>query len=423
MLPKIEDYEQFVGKVQIEKIKDIASRLEGKHIVHVNSTYSGGGVAEILNSLVVLINCVGVKTDWHLLMGSHSFFDVTKKIHNALQGEKVILSNRDKRIYLDELERNALMHHFHEHDLVFIHDPQPLGLIKFLDRKRQPWIWRCHIELKNSNKDVWTFLRPFLKGYDGAIFSMPKYKKRNLNMPQFFVAPSIDPLSLKNRHLSAGIAEKILAKESIGLDKPLITQVSRFDKWKNPLGVIRIFKQIREKVDARLVLIGDMASDDPEGPRIYSKVIKEAEKMKDVHILTKKDDLLVNALQRRSHVVLQNSIREGFGLTVSESLWKGTPVVATNVGGISLQVLHGKTGALVANNDEAAQWCVKLIRDGELRKRMGTEAREHVRKNFLITRQMLDYLNIVNGYTSTVADDIIGAAKYLKRLLRSPLHR
>ena len=417
MLPTIEDYEEFVGKEKIEQIKDLAAKLEGKHIVNVNSSYSGGGVAEILNSTVVLMNRLGIDTDWRLLNGSHSFFNVTKKFHNALQGEKISITDRDKKIYLDELERNAIMYHFREHDLIFIHDPQPLGLIKFVKKKRQPWIWRCHIEIKNTNKKVWSFLHPFAKQYDGVVFSMPKYKKRDLDMDQFFIAPSIDPLSLKNRHLSENQSKKIILKEGIQLDKPLITQVSRFDKWKNPLGVLQIFKGVKERVDARLVLIGDMASDDPEGPKIFNKVVRQAEKMKDVHIMTQKDDLLVNALQRSSHVVLQNSIREGFGLTVTEALWKETPVVGTKVGGIPLQIIHKKNGALVNNAREAADWCVKLVKEDKLRLRMGREAREHVRRNFLVTRQLYDYMNIIDSYTSTVADDVMKAAKYLKRLL------
>ena len=417
MLPRIEDYEQFVGQDKVEQIRGIAIKLEDKHIVNVNSTYSGGGVAEILNSIVVLMNRLGVETDWRLLKGSHSFFDVTKKFHNALQGEKINLSERDKKIYLDELERNAIMHHFHEHDLVFIHDPQPLGLIKFVKKKKQPWIWRCHIEIKNANKKVWAFLHPFANQYDGAIFSLPKYKKQDLNMDQFFIAPSIDPLSLKNKHLTESQAKRILLKNSIGINKPIITQVSRFDKWKNPLGALQIFNKVKERVDARLVLIGDMASDDPEGPKIYNKIVKQAEKMRDVSIITKKDDLLVNALQRMSHVVLQNSIREGFGLTVTEALWKETPVIGRRVGGIPLQIIHKKTGILANDTREAADWCVKLIKDNKLRSRMGRDAKEHVRKNFLITRQLYDYLNIIDNYTGTVADDVIKAAKYLKRLL------
>ncbi|HLC64501.1 MAG TPA: glycosyltransferase [Candidatus Nanoarchaeia archaeon] len=419
MIPRIGDYAQFVGKNEVEKIKDIALKLEGKRIAHVNSAYSGGGVAEILNSLIVLTNKLGIEADWHLLAGSHSFFDVTKKFHNALQGEKIAISNRQRKIYLDELERNALFHHFHDEDIVFIHDPQPLGMIKFV-KKRQPWIWRCHIDIKHADKLAWSYLGSFAKQYDGAIFTMRKYKRRDLEIPQFFIAPSIDPLSLKNKHLSDGEVEKILSREGISTSKPIITQVSRFDKWKNPIGVLEIFRRVREREGASLVLIGDMASDDPEGPGVYSRVVEQAKKMEDVHIITKKDDMLVNALQRMSHVILQNSKREGFGLTVSEALWKETPVIGTKRGGIPLQVLHGKTGALVSNSREAAEWCVKLLRDENLRLRMGREGKEHVRKNFLLPRQLFDYLKITEYYTATIADDFAKVGRMMKGMLLRP---
>jgi trehalose synthase len=422
MIPTIEDYEQFVGRQNIESIKSVAEKLEGKHVVHVNSTYSGGGVAELLNSLVVLKNKLGIETDWRLLKGSHSFFNITKKFHNALQGEPLRLSQAEKSLYLEELERNALMHHFHEHDLVFIHDPQPLALMKYVKRKRQPWIWRCHVEITNASKDVWSFLRPFASKYDGAIFSMNIYRRKDLKIPQFFIAPSIDPLSLKNAELSTRKCRSIIEEEGIPLSKPIITQVSRFDKWKNPLGVVHIFNHVKEREDATLVLIGDMASDDPEGPLIYNKVMQHAEHRRDIHIITQKDDVLVNALQKMSAVVLQNSIREGFGLTVAEAMWKETPVIGTNVGGIPLQIIHGKTGALISNSQEAADWCVKLMRNERLRSRMGIEAKEHVRRNFLVTRQLQDYLNVIDSYTNTVVDNVMKAAKNLRKLLLKPVY-
>jgi trehalose synthase len=417
MLPKIEDYKPIVGDEVIDKIKDLAIGLEDKHIVHINSTYYGGGVAEILNSLVVLMNQLGVKTDWRLLKGSHSFFDVTKKFHNALQGEKVRLEDNEKKIYMDELERNAITHHFHEHDLVIIHDPQPLGLINFVKKRKQPWIWRCHVDIKTNNRQVWPYLRDFANRYDGAIFSLSKYGQKSLSVPQFFFQPSIDPLTLKNMDLPARTIKKLLEKEGISTKKPIVTQISRFDKWKNPLGVLSIYNEIRKRQDAQLVLMGDTASDDPEGPKIYSKVLKQAEKMKDVTIITNKDDLLVNALQRSAHVVLQNSVREGFGLTVTEAMWKQAPVVATKVGGIPMQVINNRTGFLMTNPKEGADYCVKLLRDDKLRQRIGIAAKEHVRYFSLITRHIYDYLNLIDNYTGTVADDVMKAAKYLKRMV------
>src|SRR3989344_2575447 len=399
------------------RLKDLALKLEGKHIVHVNSTYIGGGVAEILNSLIVLMNVLGIDTEWRLLKGSHSFFDVTKKFHNALQGGKVQIFDRDMHIYLEELERNALMQHFREHDLVFIHDPQPLGLIKYITKRRQPWIWRCHIEMRNADPFVWRFLQPFANQYDGAIFSLQQYRQPDLDMSQYFIMPSIDPLSMKNQELADKTAVKLIEKEGIELDRPLITQVSRFDRWKNPLGVLRLFKRIRRKTDAQLVLIGDMAGDDPESPRIYNKVVRSAGKDRNIHIITKKDDLLVNALQKMSHVVFQLSIREGFGLTVSEAMWKKTPVIGTNTGGIPMQIKNGETGALISSESEGVDWCVKLIRDDALRRKMGEAAREHVKQNFLITRQLYDYLNLIDHYTGTVADDVMLVAKNLQKMI------
>lgn len=399
MLPKIEDYIQFVGEQEIEKIKQAAESLKGTHIIHVNSTYSGGGVAEILNSLVILMNRLGIETGWRLLKGSHSFFDVTKKLHNALQGEEINLTERKKKVYLEELEKNALMDHFENHDLIVIHDPQPLALIKYM-KKKQPWLWRCHIDIRRPNKETWNFLLPYITKYNGVIFSTRRYRKKELKIPQFFVAPSIDPLSPKNIRLSEPKVKKILSKNGIDMKKPIITQVSRFDKWKNPMGVIRIFKEVKEKADVQLVLIGDIAADDPEGPKIYSQIAKEAENLNDIHIITKKDDILVNALQRASSVVFQNSIREGFALTVAEALWKGTPVIATNVGGIPLQVIHKKTGILIKNKREAIKWCIELLNNENLRKKLGENGKEHVRKNFLITRHLHEYLQIFKHYTN-----------------------
>ncbi len=422
MIPTIDSYKGFIGQSKIDDIKGAAERLEGKHVVHVNSTYSGGGVAEILNSLVILQNKLGIETDWRQLKGSHSFFDVTKKFHNALQGENVVITQDEKDIYQEELERNALMHHFHEHDIVFIHDPQPLALMKYVKKKHQPWIWRCHIELTNASREAWKYLKPFAQKYDGAIFSMKKYGKKDLKIPQYFIPPSIDPLSLKNAEIPNYKCKRLIETEGISLKKPIVTQVSRFDKWKNPLGVVHIFNHIREKEDATLVLIGDMATDDPEGPRIYNKVMDIASGRDDIHVITKKDDMLVNALQKKSSVVIQNSIREGFGLTVSEAMWKETPVIGTDTGGIPLQILHGKTGALASTPREAADWCVKLIRNDKLRVKMGADAKEHIRKNFLITRQLMDYLTLIDTYTTTLADDVAKAAKHLKKLLFKPLN-
>lgn len=395
---KIDDYKKVVGDDIVEGVKSTADPLVGKHIVNINSTSSGGGVAEILNTLVILMNDLKIETGWRILKGSHGFFDVTKKFHNALQGEKIRLTDFKKQIYCQETERNAIMSHFKYHDLVMVHDPQPLALIDYCGKK-QPWIWRCHIDIKQTHRPTWDFLAKYIKKYDGMVVSVKKYKKRGIKIPQFVIAPSIDPLSFKNELLSDSRCRKILSKNQIDLDKPIVCQVSRFDKWKNPIGVIKIFKKIKEKTDnIQLVMIGDIVIDDPEGIKVYNKLANYTKDKKDITLITKRDDWLVNALQRKSAVVLQNSVREGFALVVAEALWKKTPVVGTRVGGIPLQIIDGKTGFLISNTAQAAKRCVQLLQDEKLREKLGQQGHEHVKKNFLITRHLKDYLELFNHY-------------------------
>ena len=396
-IPKIKDYQKIIGKDKVDHIKTEAEPLQDKHITHINSTYMGGGVAEILNTMVPLQNSLGIETGWRLVKGSHTFFSITKKFHNSLQGENEKITAKEKEIYLQEIERNSLMNHFDSHDLVICHDPQPCAMINFA-KKKQPWIWRCHIDITHPFKPTWQFLQPYIKKYDGVIVSRRRYKKHDINKPYFFIPPSIDPLSLKNMELTSTQAKRILSKEGIDMDKPTITQISRFDKWKNPVGVIKMFEKAREKTPCKLILMGDMASDDPEGPKMYKQILKKVEGKKDITIITKKDDLLVNALQKSSHAVIQNSKREGFALTVSEALWKGTPVIGTNVGGIPLQIKQNKTGFLVSGATEGAKRILNLIEDDKLRLKLGKQGKELVKNKFLITRQLLDNLLLANYY-------------------------
>jgi trehalose synthase len=397
MIPRLSDYSSIVGKDVIERIRKEAEPLEGKHITHINSTSSGGGVSEILNTMVILQNELGILVGWRLLKGTHTFFTITKKFHNALQGENMKLSDSAKSIYLEEIERNAIMNHLHKHDLVVVHDPQPLAMVKHYP-KRQPWLWRCHIDITHRSQPIWNFLRDFVRRYDGMIVSMKKYRQGGIRIPQFVVPVSIDPLNLKNMQLSQKSCIHLLSQNGIDLHKPILCQVSRFDKWKNPLGVVRMFEMVRQKVDCQLVLIGDMATDDPEGPIIYNRLMERVSGQGDIHVIAKRADLLVNALQRMSHAIIQNSRREGFGLTVTEALYKGTPVVAMNRGGIPLQVRKNRTGFLISNSREGAKRCIQLIEDERLRKRLGRAGKEHVKRNFLITRHMLDYIRIFNHY-------------------------
>lgn len=399
MIPKLKDYEKIVGKKQIETIRQISYKaaVSDVHLTHVNSTSSGGGVAEILNIHVLLMNELGIETGWRLLKGSHSFFDVTKKFHNALQGEDIKITKEMKEIYWEETERNNLMNHFKNHDLVYCHDPQPLAMIEKQLRLRQPWIWRVHVDLSNPNPILWKFLKNYIKKYERVIVSMEKYKKKDLPVKQTVIAPAIDPLSRKNYHMNISRCHQILKQNGIETDKPLICQVSRFDKWKDPLGVLEIFRRVKGKIkDCHLVMIGDVSVDDPESNMIYNEVVNQVKDKEDIHLILKKDDILVNALQTCSDVILQNSIKEGFALTISEALWKKTPVVAKRVGGIPLQVIDGKTGYLVDNVDQAAKRCIKLIQDKRLSQKIGLNGKEHVKNNFLITRHLEDYLKLSN---------------------------
>jgi len=395
---RLDDYRQIVGDEQIGKIFRLARKLYGKRIIHVNSTYMGGGVAEMLQSLVPLMNDAGLKADWRILRGSPDFFDITKKFHNALQGDEINLSKMKKSIY-EQVNEDFARYADLNHDAVIIHDPQPLPLIRYY-HKTQPWIWRGHIDLSDPNPVLWEYLKSFILRYDLVIVSNKEYQKNDLPVEQYIFAPVIDPLSPKNIQLSLSNIRNYLKKYNIPTDKPIITQISRFDKWKDPVGVLEVFKRVREEVDCRLVLCGSMAADDPEGIEIFKKVEREANSMlqkQDVILLTTENNFLVNILQRASAVIIQKSIREGFGLTVTEALWKGRPVVASNVGGIPLQIQNGESGFLLDPKDENgfADSVLQCLRNPTEAKRMGRNGREVVRQNFLITRLLLNYLQVL----------------------------
>mgnify|MGYP001197226565 FL=1 len=396
MINSIDDYRQLVGDEIVHTIFNKARKVANKHIVHINSTYQGGGVAEMLASLVSLMNDVGIFTGWRILHGSPDFFTITKKFHNALQGDPINMTNMKREIYTDQNEYFSRFTHLN-HDLIIVHDPQPLPLIKFY-RKRQPWIWRCHVDLSNPNPELWDFLKSFIIRYDLVIVSNEKYKKKDLPVPQRVHYPTIDPFSPKNMPLDKNTIKKYLNKFGIPNGKPIITQISRFDKWKDPEGVVRVFELVKKQVDCRLVLCGNLATDDPEGQIIYKRLVQKTGDMKDVILILEENNILVNALQSTASVVIQKSLREGFGLTVTEALWKRRPVVASNVGGIPLQIIDGKTGFLVEPDDLEgfARRIIKLLKEPELGQELGENGREHVKKNFLITRNLLDYLNIIS---------------------------
>jgi len=389
---QIEDYERYVGTETVERIRKKAKPLQDLHVVNINSTYYGGGVSELLSALTLLTNSLGIKTGWRLIQGSPDFFSITKKVHNALQGGEINLTQRKMQLYEEIIYQNAIRNHL-DHDVVIVHDPQPLPMINHY-RRRGAWIWRCHVDLSQPNKEVWNYLVPFIEKYDAVILSLKDYAQE-LKTPQLFFMPGIDPFSIKNRDMEEEEIEERLKHYDIPTDLPLVVQISRFDRWKDPEGVIEAFKLARKEVACTLVLLGNVATDDPEGGEVYEALLKCREER--ILILSRQDSALVNALQRRAAVVLQKSIREGFGLTVAEAMWKGTPVIGGNVGGIRYQITNGVNGFLVCSVEETAERIVRLLKDEKLRKRLGHEAKESVRKQFLLTRDLEQYLDLFNS--------------------------
>lgn len=391
--PKIEDYEQYVGAETVERIVKKAQNLRDAHVVHINATYYGGGVAELLGSMTLLMNTLGIKTGWRVIQGSPDFFGTTKKIHNALQGGDINLTDRKMKLLEDVIRENAFRNHL-DHDFVVIHDPQPLMMINEY-RRRGPWVWVCHVDMSNPNQDLWNRLVPTVEKYDAVVLSAKEYQQQ-LETPQVFIMPGIDPFSIKNRRLSDKEIDERLEHHDIPTDLPLVVQISRFDRWKDPRGVIEAFKIARKEVEATLVLLGNVAADDPEGPEIYKSLLDCREER--IIIKSVQDTALVNALHSRAAVVVQKSIREGFGLTVAEAMWKGVPVIGGNTTGIRHQIVDEKNGFVVSTVDETARRIVQMIKDKELRKRMGKEARETVKQKFLMTRYVEEYIDLLNSF-------------------------
>jgi trehalose synthase len=392
-IARLKDYERFVGTETIERIRKKARQIQDLHVVNVNSTYYGGGVSQLLSSLTLLMNGLGIKTGWRVVHGPPDFFSITKKIHNALQGGKINLSDRKMQIYEQVIYENAIRNHL-DHDVVIVHDPQPLPIINHY-RKDCPWVWRCHIDLSRPNQELWNYLVPFIENYDAVILSSRDYKQ-DIKTPQLFFMPAIDPFSITNRELGQKEIDERLNYYNIPTDLPLVVQISRFDRWKDPEGVIQAFRLAKKEVDCTLVLLGNVATDDPEGAEVYQSLLDSREER--IIILSRQDGALVNALQRRAAVVLQKSIREGFGLTVAEAMWKGTPVIGGNTGGIRYQIEDGVNGFLVSSIEQAAERIVQLVKDKELREQLGQKARETVRQNFLLTRYLEQYLDLLNSF-------------------------
>jgi trehalose synthase len=394
----LDDYVPIVGQEEVDSVKNLAEKLKGKSVTHVNSTSFGGGVAELLQNLVPLMKDVGLDVHWEIIKGSLDFFNVTKKIHNALQGMTLDLSPSDVRTYLEYNRMNSESTILNT-DFVVIHDNQPAAMIQFLTEKSDKWIWRCHIDLSTPNVAVWNFLEPYIGRYDAAIFTSEKYIMPNLKIPKVFVStPSIDPLSDKNKDLQEDKVSEILNKFGVNPEKPIITQVGRFDPWKDPLGVIDVYRLVKKEIpQVQLLLIAGMATDDPEGWTYFEKTARHAGDDKDIHFLTDfkgVSDIEVNAFQRASWVLLQMSTREGFGLSVTEGLWKGIPVIGRNVGGIPLQVINGKNGFLINSVEEAAEKTLYLLNHREEAKQIGANGKQHVKNNFLIVEDLKNYLKI-----------------------------
>ncbi len=388
-MTRIEEYIPVVGQAIIDDLRLLAEKLKGKVIQNINSTAVGGGVAEILSRMVPLLKELGIDARWDLIKGGEQFFEVTKKFHNALHGKLVAINQYDFDTFIEASQKNIEEMNI-VGDIVFVHDPQPIALIK--TKSTNKWIWRCHIDVSNPNQKVWRFLTDYIVHYDSAVFSAPGFVQR-LPIRQFLISPSIDPLSDKNKELSQDTIDSILRKYEITKDKPMITQISRFDRLKDPIGVIEAYQLVKKYIDCQLVLAGGTAADDPEGLKVLEEVKEKAKEDKDIHILLlPQNDIEVNALQRASTVIMQKSLKEGFGLTVAEALWKTKPVVASNVGGIPLQIKHKYSGLLCHSIEGAAFALKQLLSNPSYATKLGENGREHIHNNFLITRHVRDYM-------------------------------
>ena len=391
-------YEGIVGSAVIRQLRQLGEKLAGTRIVHVNSTREGGGVAEILEWMTPLMGELGLQASWEVIHGTPPFFEITKSIHNALQGHPVSISVKNWKLYEDVNARNfeRLGPMLEEADVVFIHDPQPAHLLSLCGRRKGKWIWRAHIDISRPYRPVWKMVRPMVEAFDASIFSMAEFAQ-TLPHPQFLVPPSIDPLSEKNRALETPEIEAVRAEFGLDPSRPLLVQISRFDRFKDPVGVIEAYHLVRKVAPVQLVLAGGGATDDPEGKAVLADVMEAAAGDPDIHVLLLPPDShrTVNALQRLADVIIQKSTREGFGLTVTEGMWKGKPVIGGDVGGIRLQVVNHHTGFLVNTPEGAAHRIRYLLHHRERIEAMGTEARESVREHFLLTRHLREYLALM----------------------------
>ena len=394
-------YASIVGEEKLQELKSLAKELKGARVLHINSTAYGGGVAELLRSHIPLLRSLGIDAEWMVIRGDDTFFGITKGFHNALQGAEYQLEPEVKEAYLGNNSRNARYLNG-DFDYVVVHDPQPAAMRYLHGRGNSRWVWRCHIDTSNPNADVWGFLKPYVEVYDAMVFTMEQYASPDLPREKIsIIPPSIDPLSPKNITLPKSLCRRIVGWVGVDTDRPLITQVSRFDPWKDPLGVIEVYRKVKEHVpEVQLALLGHLAMDDPQGSEMYEQVVMASRDDPDVYLFTNftaASSIEVNAFQRHSDVVIQKSIREGFGLVVAEALWKGTPVVAGRAGGIPLQVEDGKGGYLVDSVDDCAERVLHLLKHPALARKMGLTGRRHIRSNFLATRLLSDEMALLRS--------------------------
>lgn len=396
---RLDDYLPTVGSAVIDEIRALARRLEGRRALMVNSSAVGGGVAELLNRLIPLLEDVGIPTRWEVIRGGEEFFAVTKGIHNALHGTPVEITKRMLDLFREVNADNAASLDLAA-DLVVIHDPQPLALVAARRSGTGYWVWRCHVDISRPQRDIWAFLRQYVVQYDASVFSAPEFAQV-LPVPQYMIHPAIDPLAEKNREMDPGKIETVLTRLGIRDDRPIVTQVSRFDRLKDPVGVIHAYRLARRTVDCQLVLAGGGATDDPEGAVVLEEVRRAADGDPLIHILELPpfSDREINALQRASAVIVQKSLREGFGLTVTEALWKRRPVIASAVGGITLQVVHNLTGLLVHSVEGTAHRIRTLLRDPAFARRLGENGREYVKNRFLTTSNLRSWLALAIALT------------------------
>jgi trehalose synthase len=401
---ELSDYAGIVSDDVVGRVRELADQLRGARVLHLNATAYGGGVAELLATHVPLLRSVGIDADWQVMHGSDEFFAVTKSVHNALQGADLEWTQAMQRTYLEKVLDNAILFDG-DYDFVVVHDPQPAAILSFLSERLggriddTKWIWRCHIDLTAANPEVWEFFRPFVERHDASVWTMSEFVPSSLAMDRVVTAPPcIDPLSVKNLDLAVPFCQELTRQYGIDVHRPIMCQVSRFDPWKDPVGVIDAFKLVREKVpDAQLVLAGSMATDDPEGFRVWDRTEEARGGDRDIHLLSnlhQVGSVQINAFQRIAQVVLQKSLREGFGLTVSEALWKGRPVIGGRAGGIKLQIRDGFDGYLVDSVEECAARTIELLADPAGADALGAQGREHVRDNFLSTRELEDWLRL-----------------------------